>query len=64
LRGASVEASIDGRVTRWTGDVEPDGIAYVGRVDVGDAVDVEVALTHPVTGRVLNRYPLLALRTG
>jgi beta-mannosidase len=64
LRGASVEASIDGRVTRWTGDVEADGIAYVGRVDVGDAVDVEVVLTHPATGRVLNRYPLLALRTG
>ena len=63
LRGATLEVSVDGRVTRWTGDVEADGIAYVGRVDVGDAVDVEVVLTHPAPGRILNRYPLLALRT-
>jgi beta-mannosidase len=60
--GAEVEASIDGRITRWVGDVPADGIAFVGRVDVTEAVDVELVLEHPGHGRVVNRYPLLALR--
>ena len=44
----------------WTRTRSP----YVGRVDVGDAVDVEVVLEHADVGRVANRYPLLALRAG
>ena len=64
LNGAELEVSVDGRVTRWTGDIPADGIAFVGRVELGDAVDVDAVLEHPDTGRVLNRYPLLALRAG
>ncbi|MGQ0824921.1 MAG: glycoside hydrolase family 2 protein [Actinomycetota bacterium] len=62
LQGASVAVSVEGRVTRWTGDIPADGIAYVGTVDVADAVDVEVECSHPAIGRVVNRYPLLILR--
>jgi beta-mannosidase len=60
--GAEVEASVDGRATRWIGDVPADSITFVGRVDLTEAVDVEVVLTHAVHERVVNRYPLLALR--
>lgn len=62
LPGAVVEAAVDGRLTRWRGDVGADSIEYVGTVEIADAVDVEVALEHPAVGRVVNRYPLLALR--
>jgi beta-mannosidase len=62
LQAAVIEVSVDGRVTRWSGDVPPDGIVYVGQVDLGDAVDVEVTLEHPDVGRIVNRYPLLVLR--
>jgi beta-mannosidase len=61
---AEVEVSVDGRTTRWSGDVPADGITYVGRVDVTGAVDVEVVLAHHETGRIVNRLPLLALRAG
>ena len=64
VAGAVLEVSVDGRVTRWTGDIPADGIAFVGRVELADAVDVEAVLEHRDTGRVLNRYPLLALRAG
>jgi hypothetical protein len=56
--------SVDGRVRRWSGSVDADAIAYVGRVDLDDAVDVEVVLQHTSTGRVANRYPLLVLEAG
>jgi beta-mannosidase len=59
---AEVEASVDGRVARWVGNVPADGIAFVGRIDVTEGVDVEVSLQHPEHGRVVNRYPLLAVR--
>lgn len=62
LEGAIVEAAVDGRTTRWTGTVPTDGITFVGRVDVTEAVDVEVSVEHPATGRLVNRYPLLVLR--
>ena len=64
LRGAVVELSVEGRITRWTGDVPADGIAYVGTVDLADAVDVEIVLEHDRVGRVVNRYPLLILRAS
>ena len=64
LEGVHVEAWVDGRVRRWRGDVEPDSILFVGRVDLGDAVDVEVVLVHAATGRVANRYPLLVLEAS
>ena len=46
------------------GEVEPDALTYVGRVELGDAIDVEAALTQSTTGRLLNRYPLLILEAG
>jgi beta-mannosidase len=64
LTRAAVEVSVDGSVRRFTGDVPADGIAYVGTVDIGDAVDVEAVLEHATTGRVANRYPLLILEAG
>jgi beta-mannosidase len=64
IEDAEIEVSVDGRVRRWRGSVDADAIAYVGRVDLDDAVDVEVVLTHASTGRVANRYPLLVLEAG
>ncbi len=64
LFAVEVEASADGRATRWIGDVPADGLVFVGRIEVADAVDVEVVLEHERVGRVVNRYPLLALRAG
>jgi hypothetical protein len=64
LTDAVVTALVDGRATRWAGDVPADGIAFVGRVDLDDAVDVEVVLEHAAIGRVANRYPLLVLRAS
>jgi beta-mannosidase len=59
---AEIHASVDGRVTRWTGSVAADSVAFVGRVDVAEAVDVEAVLQQARLGRIVNRYPLLALR--
>jgi beta-mannosidase len=59
-----VEVVADGRAHRWTGDVPADGIAYVGTVALGDAVDVECVLEHDAIGRIVNRSPLLVLETG
>jgi beta-mannosidase len=64
LDGVAIEVVIDGRTRRWAGDIDASAIAYVGHVDLGDAVDVEIALTHAATGRVVNRYPLLILEAG
>ena len=64
LDGVQVEAWVDGRVRRWRGEVPPDSIVFVGRVDLGDAVDVETVLVHDATGRVVNRYPLLVLEAA
>jgi beta-mannosidase len=61
---AEVVVSVDGRTRRWRGDVGADAVAFVGTVDLGDAVDVEVVLSHPEAGRVVNRYPLLILESG
>jgi beta-mannosidase len=64
LDGITIEVVIDGRARRWGGDISAGDIAYVGSVDLGDAVDVEVSLTHAAIGRVVNRYPLLILEAG
>ena len=64
LQDAVVEVTVDGRVRRWQGDVPADAIIYVGRVQLGDAVDVEATLEHSAVGRVVNRYPLLVLEAG
>jgi beta-mannosidase len=61
---AIVEVAVDGRIHRFAGDIPPDAVAYVGRVDLADAVDVEVTLTHHAIDRVVNRYPLLVLRAS
>jgi beta-mannosidase len=64
LRDVIVECTVDGRTRRFRGEVDHDDIAYVGTVDLTDAIDVEVSLTHPAHGRVRNRYPLLLLEAG
>jgi beta-mannosidase len=61
LPGAVVEVQVDGRVHRFSGDVAADAVTYVGRVELGDAVDVEATVQHDAIGRVSNRYPLLVL---
>jgi beta-mannosidase len=64
IAGADIEVSVDGRVRRWRGDLAPDSVEFIGRVDLEDAVDVEAVLTHQHVGRVANRYPLLVLEAG
>jgi beta-mannosidase len=64
LEDARIEVTVDGRARRWTGDVGADAIAFIGTVEIGDAVDVEAVLAHPRTGEVANRYPLLLLEAG
>ncbi len=61
---ASVVVAVDGRTRQWRGDIEADAVVFIGSVAFDDAVDVEVVLTHPDTGRVANRYPLLILEAG
>jgi hypothetical protein len=64
VENALIEVSVDGRLRHWRGDVDADAVAFVGRVELDDAVDVEVVMTHESTGRVANRYPLLVLEAG
>jgi hypothetical protein len=64
IEHALIEVSVDGRLRRWRGSVDGDAVAFVGRVDLDDAVDVEVTLTHETAGRIANRYPLLVLEAG
>ena len=64
IEHALIEVSVDGRLRRWRGSVDADAVSFVGRVDLDDAVDVEVVLTHETAGRVANRYPLLVLEAG
>jgi beta-mannosidase len=61
---AEVVVAVDGRTRRWRGDIAADTVAFVGRADLDDAVDVEVVLTHPDLGRVANRYPLVVVEAG
>jgi beta-mannosidase len=61
---AEVVVAVDGRTRRWRGDIDADAVAFVGRADLDDAVDVEVVLTHPDFGRVANRYPLVIVEAG
>jgi beta-mannosidase len=61
LPEAVVVVQIDGRAHRYIGDVAADAVTYIGRLDLGDAVDVEVSVEHGAIGRVTNRYPLLVL---
>jgi hypothetical protein len=64
LEGARIEVTIDGRARRWTGNVEAAGIAFIGRIDIGGAIDVEAVLVHPGAGEIANRYPLILLEAG
>lgn len=64
LRDATVEVLVDGRVRRFRGDVRPDAVTYVARVELSAAVDVEVSIAHDAIGAVANRYPLLVLEAG
>jgi beta-mannosidase len=64
ITSAEIEVTVDGRARRWEGDVETREPAFVARVDLSDAVDVEIVLMHAATGRVANRYPLVVLEAG
>jgi hypothetical protein len=64
LHDIVVEVTVDGRTRRFGGDTPADSLVYVGSVDLTEAVDVEVVLTHAAVGRVANRYPLLLLEAG
>jgi beta-mannosidase len=64
IEQALIAVSVDGRLRRWRGSVEADAVAFVGRVELDDAVDVEVTLTHETAGRIANRYPLVVLEAG
>ena len=65
LAGAVVEARLGGREWRFTGDVPADALAYVGRVEMPDAVTAaEVTLTHDDVGTVVNRYGAAVLDAG
>jgi hypothetical protein len=61
LTDAVVEVHVDGRRHRFVGDVASDATTYIGTVEIGDAIDIEVTIEHPTCGRVTNRYPLLVL---
>jgi beta-mannosidase len=55
--GAIVEADVDGRRRRWTGDVPADGLVYVGTLDLpADAPRVTLTLRHPAVHDVVNSY--------
>jgi beta-mannosidase len=59
LSDAVIEARADGRLLgRWTGYIPPDGIVFVAWVDVPSraADGMVVALEHPESGRIENRY--------
>jgi beta-mannosidase len=64
ISDAEIEVAVDGRVRRWRGDIGNAAAEFVARVDLSDAVDVEIVLTHVTTGRVANRYPLVVLEAG
>jgi beta-mannosidase len=64
LARATVQVVVDGHARHWEGDVPADSIVYVGRVDLGDTVDVETTFVHDRTGRIVNRYPLVLLEAG
>lgn len=64
LTGASVVVSVDGRVRRWTGDVDADAVVFIGSADLDDAIDVDVTVSHPDIGTITNRYPLVILEAG
>ncbi len=61
LADATIEVHLDGQRHRFGGTIAADAVTYVGRVELNDAVDVEVVLEHPAVGRVTNRYPLSIL---
>jgi hypothetical protein len=64
MTDAAVVVAVDGRTRQWRGDIDADAVVFIGSADLDDAVDVEVVLTHPDTGRIANRYPLLILEAG
>jgi beta-mannosidase len=62
LPGAVVEVRGGGRrLGCFTGDVAADAVTYVGRVDLDGVDEASVAVEHPVTGRIDNRYDALLL---
>ncbi|MCU1430595.1 MAG: putative glycosidase [Actinomycetia bacterium] len=61
LRDATIEVLVDGHAHRFAGDVAADAVTFVGRVDLSDAIDVELSVEHATIGRITNRYPLVIL---
>jgi hypothetical protein len=55
---------VDGRSWAFSGDVSADSLAYVGRVEIPPGtVRVDVLLSHPDLGEVVNSYGGLLLGT-
>jgi beta-mannosidase len=65
LAGADVTAKVGDRAWRWTGDIPPDSLTFVGRVEMPPQVSsAELTLTHPDLGVVINAYGPLVLAVG
>jgi beta-mannosidase len=57
FEAAQVEVILEGVTWRFEGDVPADSLAYIGRVEVGEATSfAEIRLTHPDLGEVKNTY--------
>jgi beta-mannosidase len=57
LTGVEVEAHLDGRVRRFTGDIAPGAVGYVGGVHLDRrTTSVVLVLRHPAVGEVRNEY--------
>ena len=54
---AVIEVTGDGRrLGRFSGDIAPDAVTFIGRVDLDGVSEASVTLEHPALGRVENRY--------
>jgi hypothetical protein len=57
LTGVEVLAEVDGRRNGWIGDIDSDGIAFIGRLELPpDARHVALTASHPSIGEVTNSY--------
>lgn len=57
LVDAVVDAEVEGRHTRWTGDIPADGLVYIGTLELpGGAPRVTLTLRHPDLPDVANSY--------
>jgi beta-mannosidase len=65
LAGARLDVTAGGRSWAFEGDVPPDGVVFVGRVDLPPGLEqAQVVLSHPDIGEVGNTYGGVVLRLG